>query len=510
VSSVRRPELPTTSPTNRIRVSSRTGAYFQAMRPVVVPRWIQLVVLPLALLGLWDLARASGPVLLILIAASVIALILNPLVRALERARLPRGVAIPAAYLLVLLVVAAVVFVLANPVATQIGHFSNNVPKYIHQANSTLDKVQRWLNQHGVKIHIKQPGKSALSSLEHTLTKSSGSIVSFSRDVLGKAISFGFDLVLTFVLSIYLLVYAREIGRLVRRVMPAGDGTPGDDFPLLVQRAVSGYVRGQLLFSLVMGASATLALWVFGVLGLFPAGRDYAAFFGAFYGLMEFIPYIGPVIGPIPAVLVALFTNPISAIWVVALFVGLQQLEGHIVAPQVFRLSLRINPILVILALLIGYQLYGIVGALLALPVASVLRQTVEYLQRHLVLERWSTGPPGEPVIGAPLLSAPPGDAQEPVDDASLSAPPGDAEPVDDASLSAPPGDAEPVDDASLSVPPRDPEPIDDASLSALSGNPQEAVDEEGGQQEQNDGDSDPHHTNDRQHQRDHARDAGR
>ena len=72
-------------------------------------------------------------------------------------------------------------------------------------------------------------------------------------------------------------------------------------------------------------------------------------FFGAFYGLMEFIPYVGPIIGPVPAVLVALFNNPISAVWVVLLFVALQQLEGHVVAPQVFRISLRINPILIIL-----------------------------------------------------------------------------------------------------------------------------------------------------------------
>jgi predicted PurR-regulated permease PerM len=106
---------------------------------------------------------------------------------------------------------------------------------------------------------------------------------------------------------------------------------------------------------------------------------------------MEFIPYIGPIIGPLPAVLVALFVNPISAVWVIVLFIALQQLEGHFVAPQVFRISLRINPILIILSLLIGFRLYGIAGALLALPIAAVVRQTVVYLRRHLVLEPWGT-----------------------------------------------------------------------------------------------------------------------
>ena len=122
---------------------------------------------------------------------------------------------------------------------------------------------------------------------------------------------------------------------------------------------------------------------------------------------MEFIPYIGPIIGPIPAVLVALFDNPISAVWVVLLFVALQQLEGHFVAPQVFRISLRINPILIILSLLIGYQLYGIVGALVALPIAAMIRQTVLYLRRHLVLEPWTRNPVGEPplVLESPIAS---------------------------------------------------------------------------------------------------------
>ena len=83
----------------------------------------------------------------------------------------------------------------------------------------------------------------------------------------------------------------------------------------------------------------------------------------------------------------------------ILLFVALQQLEGHVVAPQVFRISLRINPILIILSLLLGYQLYGIAGALVALPVATVIRQTVVYLRRHLVLEPWTVAAPGIGIV---------------------------------------------------------------------------------------------------------------
>src|SRR6202012_3570121 len=136
---------------------------------------------------------------------------------------------------------------------------------------------------------------------------------------------------------------------------------------------------------------------------LFPDGDRYAVFFGVFYGLMEFIPYVGPVIGPVPPLVLALFQHPITPVWLILAFVALQQLEGHVVAPQVFRISLRINPILIILALLIGDQLYGIAGALLALPVSAVLRETVLYLRRHLVLEPWGTfAGPGTGVLAVP------------------------------------------------------------------------------------------------------------
>jgi predicted PurR-regulated permease PerM len=359
--------------------------------PVVVPRWVQLVLLPLALLALWALARAAGTVLLILLAASTIALILNPLVKVLIRRGLPRGLAILVLYVGGFALLGGIGVALADPVSTQVSHLAADVPHFVSQANKDLASLQHWLNRRGIHVQIQQQGQTALQTLEHNITKSSGAIVSFSRGLLTQIVSTSFDLVLTFVLSIYLLVYGDQIGALVNRIMPPGDGTPEDDFSLLIQRAVFGYVRGQLLFSLIMGGSAAFSLWIFGLAGIFPDGERYALFFGGFYGLMEFIPYIGPIIGPAPAVLVALFVNPITAVWVTLLFVVLQQLEGHFVAPQVFRISLRINPILIILSLLIGFQLYGIAGALLALPIAAVIRQTVLYLRRHLVLEPWGT-----------------------------------------------------------------------------------------------------------------------
>lgn len=363
---------------------------------VLVPRWVQLVLLPIALLALWALARASGKVLLIFVVAAVIALILNPLVAFLQqRTFLPRGLAVLAVYLAFFLMIAGVGFLLANPISSQVRTFTDNLPHIVDEANSQIAGFQKYLNKHGVHAKLVTQGKTALQTLQDKVSKSAGKLATFGGALLSEAAAALVDLVLVFVLSVYMLIYGQAIGRLVRQAMPPGDGTPADDFPVLAQHAVSRYVGGQLLFSAIMGASTGIALYLFGVLGIFPDGRSYALAFAVFYGVMELVPYIGPILGAFPPVALALFSDPISALWVALLFVGMQQLEGHVVAPQIFSHTLRINPLLVIFALLLGLQLYGIVGALVALPILSVLRETAIYLRRHLKLEPWDRTPDG-------------------------------------------------------------------------------------------------------------------
>jgi len=359
---------------------------------VVVPRWVQLVLLPLALVALWVLAKAAGKVLVIFIIAGLIALILNPAVAFLHRTRLPRGLAVLAVYLAFFLTLAGIGFLLANPISDQVRTFSKNLPDIVSEANTSIANLQHYLNHHGIHVQLVKQGKTALQSIGGKVAKSASKLASFGGALATEVANGIFDLVLVFVLSVYMLIYGHQIGALVRRAMPDGDGSPADDYPHLVQRAVTRYVGGQLLFSTVMGVSTGVALYVFGLIGVFPDGRTYAVAFAVFYGVMELVPYVGPILGAGPPVVVALFTKPITALWVALLFVGLQQLEGHVVAPQVFGHTLRINPLLVILALLLGLQFYGILGALLALPILAVLRETIVYLSRHLTLEAWDRG----------------------------------------------------------------------------------------------------------------------
>ena len=365
------------------------------VEPVVVPRWVQLVTLPLAIVALWIVAKAAGVVLLVFVVAAVVALILNPLVSFFQRhGRLPRGLAVATVYVGLLVTLTGVGFLLANPIADQAQKLSNDVPRLVDSANQSLADLQRTFDDKGIHVEIKRQGETAVQTLAEKLGAASNDIASTATDLLRTIVTASLGLILVVVLSIYMLLYGERLGALVRRVMPPGDGTPEDDYPIRVQRAVAGYVRGQLLFSFAMGTGAGLGLFVYGKLGIFAQGDDYALAFGIFFGLMELVPFVGPILGGLPPVIVALFQDPLTAVWVALLFIALQQIEGHVVAPQIFGHTLRINPLLVIFALLLGGETYGVLGALISLPLAAVARETAEYLRRHLVLEPWGVDSP--------------------------------------------------------------------------------------------------------------------
>src|SRR3712207_1245040 len=217
--------------------------------PVLLPRWVQLVLLPLAILGVVAVLRAAGPVVLLFTVAALIALLLNPFVTLLRRARFPRGLAVLTVMVCVVLVVTALGFLLANPVADQVSAFQGNVPEIVDDANASLADFQDWLDRNGIDVRVQEEGQTALQTLGNNLSEGSGELVSFTSDALQILVEASIALILVIVLCVYMLLYGERIGGLVRGLVPRGDGTPQDDFPSRIQAAVFGYVRGQLLFS---------------------------------------------------------------------------------------------------------------------------------------------------------------------------------------------------------------------------------------------------------------------
>jgi len=370
-------------------------------RKIEIPRWIQLVGLPLLLLLLWVIAGAARHVVFLFLVAGLVALLLNPLVRALGRVWIPRGFAVAIVYLSFAAAVGLAVVALATVVVNQTRKSADRVDTYFTKeygqprqthAELDLDRLQLWLDHHHMKrIQIRRQGHDFLNNIgTKDVQKYTSKAISWAEGAAISVFQLLFSTVLIVVISIYMLLDMPRLSRAVDRRFPPHPGSE----PLIarMERALAGYVKGQVLLSLIIGTSAGLGMWVLGILGWVPRADRYALLFGSWVGLMELIPYLGPWLGAVPPVVYALVVHPISALWVGILFLVIHQVEGHVVVPNVMGSALRLHPLLVIFGLLAGGEIYGLPGVFVALPLLAATRACWEFFSERITLERWEEG----------------------------------------------------------------------------------------------------------------------
>ena len=382
---------------------------------IEIPRWVQLVALPLLLLLLWTVAGAVRHVLFLFLVALLIALLLNPLVRGLGRAWIPRGPAVALVYLAFAAAVALAVLALATVVVQETRSAAHRVDNYFtvesgHPkrtgAEQDLARFQHFLDRHHLSsVHVQRRGEKFLNQVgTKDVQKYTSKALRWAEGAGVAVVTLLFDGFLVIVVSIYMLLDMQRLTEAIdRRFPPHGRG----GLIVRMEQAVASYVKGQLLLSLIIGVSSGLGLWILGLVGLMPHGGRYAAAFGAWAGVTELIPYIGPWLGAAPPVLYALVQHPLSALWVTLLFLGIQQLEGHVVVPNVMGRSLRLHPLLVIFGLLAGGEIYGFPGILVALPLLAAGRAAWEFFAERIELAPWDASHPLAE-IGVDTTKAPP------------------------------------------------------------------------------------------------------
>jgi predicted PurR-regulated permease PerM len=370
---------------------------------LVVPRWVQLVGLPILLVFAWVFLSAAAHVVFLFLVAALVALLLDPIVLALQKFRLPRGLSVALVFLAFAAALALVIAAIATAVISETRTAANRFNDYFtHRhaltgqtsADQDVDRLQHWLNAHHLKsIKVQKRGHKLVRQIrQRDVGKYTHRIVSF---VEGAAISIGktlFSIVLLVVVSIYMLLDMQRFGRAIDRRFPPRRG----ERPLLrsIENSLASYVRGQVALSFIIGVSAGVGIWALAATGLLPHAQTYALLFGAWVALTEVIPYLGPWLGAAPPFIYALVVHPLSALWVAILFLVIQQVEGHVVVPNIMGNALRLHPLLVIFGLAAGAELYGLPGALIALPLLAVMRAIWEFFADRITLEPWQ----GQPV----------------------------------------------------------------------------------------------------------------
>jgi len=375
---------------------------------IQIPRWMQLVGLPLLLILAWVVAGRVVHVVFLFLVATLIALLLDPLVKAIGtvgigRFRIRRGAAVALVYLAFAAALIVSIWALATVVVDQTKTAANRFDTYFTaphgqtgqtDADRDVDRLQHWLDTHGLSsIDIQQRGHRWVRQIrDKDVGKYTDKVVNF---VEGAAISIGkllFAAIVVIVVSIYMLLDFSKLARFLDRRFPPHPGS--EQLLVRMEHAVAGYVKGQFLVSLIIGTSAGVGMWVLGATGLVPGADKYALLFGAWVAVTELIPYLGPWLGAIPAGIYAVVVDPISLIWVTILFLIIHQVEGHVVVPKVMGSALRLHPLLVIFGLLAGGELYGFAGILVALPLLAAGRAVYEYFSERVELEPWAEGGP--------------------------------------------------------------------------------------------------------------------
>jgi predicted PurR-regulated permease PerM len=368
---------------------------------IEIPRWIQLVGLPLLLLLAWVVAGAVRHVVFVFVVASLVALLLNPIVRGLGRIWIPRGFAVAIVYLTFAAVMATALVAVAAVVVDQTRSASDRIENYLTDedgrtgltaAELDLERFQVWLDDHGLaRIQVREQGREFLDGVgTEDVQKYSREVIDFAEGAAVSIFELLFTLVLVVVVSVYMLLDFPRLTRAVDRRFPPRPG--GAPLVRRMESALAGYVKGQALLSLVIGTSAGLGLWLLGILGWVPGIERYAVLLGVWVGLTELIPYLGPWLGAVPAFVYALVVDPVSAVWVTLLFLAIHQIEGHIVVPTIMGSALRLHPLLVIFGLLAGAEIYGLPGALIALPLLATGRAAWEFFSERIELEPWREG----------------------------------------------------------------------------------------------------------------------
>lgn len=369
---------------------------------ITIPRWAQLIVIPLAvLLGVY-FARMVSHALFVFLMATLLALLLNPVAQALRRARIPRAVSIPAVYLVLLSVVGVLLAVGVPPLARQTQALVERVPDWAATFNRELPNYQAFLERYGIYMDLTGVVSRSTEWLGGVGLSSVGRIFNVGIGVAGSMAT----LLLVLIVSFYMLIDGRRIMAGLVRLLPVEE-TVAEVYLGGMQASFTRFIKGQALLATAVGVAAGIGVWILGwdVVGVWPEGGQYALLFGVWAGVTEVIPYIGPWLGALPPVILALFHSPATALWVAVVFWMVQLLENHILVPNIMGATVGVHPLVVIFALLAGAEVGGVLGMLAVLPLLAMARHTIDFFDFRLSRAPW-IGDDGVTPVEVPMGDA--------------------------------------------------------------------------------------------------------
>src|SRR6266704_432894 len=350
------------------------------------------------------LAYRIRDVLLMLMVAGFIALILNPLVVALQRWRIRRrGWAVAIVSVWAVLVFAGLLAAFGYPLVHGLSHFSQRLPSYVQNAEHGRGGIGHLVHRFHLEAWVTRNAPK-LQSLGGTLARPALTVGKGAASLLA-------TLGTIFVLIVLFLLEGPKMRQGLLELMQPGRAAYYTRVAGEISQSATGYALGNLLTSLIAGVVVFVTLTVLGV--------PFPLLWALWVALVDFLPMVGGALAGIPTVLFAVGHSLTAGIVTAAVFIGYQQVENHVLNPLVLSRTVKVNPLLVLLSILIGSSIGawlgglfgGFVAALLSIPYAAALQVVVR--------ELWQATAPGGPLDGEPgpaTAPSPPGSSGLPED----------------------------------------------------------------------------------------------
>ena len=295
--------------------------------------------------------------ILIIFVSFILASAFTPWLDWMQKHKIPRALGVLIIYLCLFSIIFGAAYLIIPPIVTEINELTKSFPAYYEKLSSNWQSFQTFSESHQWSKNV----QSSLEGIQSSLGLAAGNIFTTIFSFFGGIFSFFIILVLTF----YMAIDDQGIKKAIRSILPINYQPYSMHLLNRVQEKIGMWLRGQILLSLIIFAVSWIALSILGI--------KYALVLAVFAGVTEIIPVLGPFIGAVPAVFVAFTQSPLLGIITIVLYLVIQQAENYFLVPKVMQRAVGLNPIVIIIAMMIGAKLAGILGVLLAIPVATAI-----------------------------------------------------------------------------------------------------------------------------------------
>ncbi len=315
-----------------------------------------------------SLTEAISPIIGIFVWAFCIAYILNPLMIYLEKKlKLSRMWSLILTYVIFIGIIILIVTILTPKVISSVSDLLVSIPDY-------LDMAQKWIKDSADKIelynksngNLEQKTREIIETVSKYLTKGLNTMLSSAVNVTFSFVKGIFIIII----SIYILKDKNSLKRTVTRFIYAFTADDKADRLMDAFSEINGifsrFILGKSLDSIIIGILCFIGLKLLKV--------EFALLLSVIVGITNMIPYFGPFLGMVPSFIITLFYSPIKALWVIIYIFLLQQFDGWYLGPKILGEQVGLSPIWVITAILIGQQVYGVLGMFLAVPIAATIK----------------------------------------------------------------------------------------------------------------------------------------